>query len=196
MIYLIVLFFASPGAFDNKTESYSPLDKKNAVYELLRQKKYDAALSLASDRNLTGCIKFLKGDATEGIQDIKESAAKGNIFSCELFLLFNLKVEKEELVKYIEKELGIYGDSTFSFESSYIRYLVLPPESLYTGNKPSDSVLYPYIIFKSGLKDLEKDPEKTLKDFESLIEKYPNSVAAIVARNTLRAVKKKVEETK
>jgi hypothetical protein len=196
MIYLIVLFSASFEAFDNKIESYSSLDEKNAVFELLRKKKYDAALSIATDRNLIGCIKFIKGDVEEGIKDIEESAAKGNIFSCELFLLFNLKVEEEELVKYIEKELGVYGDSTFSFKSSYIRYLVLPPESLYAENKLPDSVLYPYIIFKSGIKNLAKNPEKTQKDFESLIEKYPNSVPAIVARNILRAVKNKAEEKK
>lgn len=196
MIYLIVLFSVSSEASDNNIKSYSPLDKKNMVFELLRQKKYDAALSLASDRNLIGCIKIIKGNVTEGIQDIKESAAKGNIFSCDLFLLFNLKVEEEELVDYIKKELKVYGDSTFSFESPYIRYLALPPESLYAGNKLSDSVLYPYIIFKSGIKNLEKNPEKAKKDFEILIENYPSSVPAVVARNTLRAVKKKVEEKK
>jgi hypothetical protein len=193
MIYLIVLFSV---ASDNNVRSYSYIDKKDVVFELLRQKKYDAALSLASDKNLIGCIKFIKGDVEEGIKDIKESAAKGNIFSCELFLLFNLEVEEDELVKYIEKELGVYGDSIFSFTSPYIRYLALPPESLYSENKLSDSVLYPYIIFKSGMKNLKKNPQKTQKDFESLIEKYPNSVPAIVARNILRAVKNKAEEKK
>ncbi len=193
MIYLIVLFSV---ASDNNIKSLSPIDKKNAVFELLRQKRYDAALSLASDRDLIGCIKIMKGDVTEGIEDIKESAAKGNIFSCDLFLLFNLKVEKEELADYIKKELKVYGDSTFSFESPYIRYLSLPPESLYAGNKLSDSVLYPYIIFKLGMKNLEKYPETAKKDFESLIANYPNSVPAFVARNTLRAVKSNVEEKK
>jgi hypothetical protein len=193
MIYLIVLFSVTSY---NNIKSYSPSAEKNVVFELLRQKKYDAALSLATDRNLIGCIKIIKGDITEGMEDIKESAAKGNVFSCNLFLLFNLKVEEKELVKYIEKELGIYGDSTFSFTSPYIRYLALPAESLYVENMPHDSVLYPYIIFKSGLKNLEKAPEKTQKDFERLIENYPNSVPAIVARNTLRALKNKVEEKK
>jgi hypothetical protein len=193
MIYLIVLFSVTS---DNKIKSYSPSDKKNAVFELLRQKKYDAALSLASDRNLIGCIKFMKGNVAEGIEDIKESAAKGNIFSCDLFLLFNLKVEKKDLANYIKKELKVYGDSTFSFESPYIRYLALPPESLYIGNNLSDSVLYSYIIFKSGIKNLEKNTETAKKDFENLIENYPNSVPAVVARNTLRAVKSKLEEKK
>jgi hypothetical protein len=191
MIYLILIFSV---ASDNNIKNHSPLDKKIKVFELLRQKKYDAALSLTSDKNLSGCIKIMKGDVTEGIEDIKESAAKGNIFPCDLFLLYNLKVEEEELADYIKKELKVYGDSTFSFESPYIRFLALPPESLYAGNKLPDSILFPYIIFKAGMKNLEKNPEMTKKDFESLIENYPGSVPAVVARNVLRAVKSKLEE--
>jgi hypothetical protein len=180
MIYLIMLFSVTP----------------ETVSELIREQKYDAALSVVSDKNLTGCIKILKGNIPEGIEDIRESAAKGNLFSLDLFLLFNLKVEEEELKNYIKKELRIYGDSSFSFISPYIRFLVLPPESLYVSNFSSDSVLYPYIIFKLGMENLEKNPENAEKYFKNLIENYPASIPAVVARNTLTAIKSKIEEKK
>lgn len=191
MIYLILLFSLNSNILDDKDiRKYSPEERENITIELIREKNYDAALSFSPNQNLTGCIKILKNEVTEGIEDIKESAAKGNIFSLDLYLLFNLNVSETDIKKYIRNELTIYPDSTFSYESPYVRYLVLPPDSLYNQNIPTDSVLYPYILFKSGMLNMEKNPKETKKYFEMLIDKYPNSLPAIIARNTMRALEK------
>ena len=191
MIYLILLFSLNSNIFDGKDiKKYSPEERENITIELIRDKKYDEALSFSPNLNLTGCIKILKNEVTEGIEDIKESAAKGNIFSLDLYLLSNLDVSETDLKKYIRKELKIYPDSNFSYESPYIEYLVFHPDSLYNQNIPTDSVLYPYILFKSGMLNLEKNPKETKKYFEMLIDKYPNSLPAIIARNTMRAFEK------
>ncbi len=191
MIYLILLFSFNPKAFDIKDiERYSPHEREEITIELIRQKKYDTALSFSPDKNLTGCIKILKDELSEGMEDIKESATKGNIFSLDLYLLFNLKVSNTDLKNYIIKELKVFPDTSFSYQSPYIRYLALPAESLYVQNAPSDSVLYPYIILKVGMMSLGKNPEETKKYFRILIEDYPNSLPTILARNTMRALEK------
>jgi hypothetical protein len=197
MIYLMLLFSFDLKALDSKDiKKYSPEERKKITIELIRQKNYALALSFSPDQNLTGCIKILKDNLTEGIEDIKESAEKGNLFSCDLYLLFNLQVGGKDLKNYIKKELDVSEDSTFSFDSPYVRYLAFHPESLYVWNIPSDSVLYPYIIFKSGMIDIEKDPEKTKYYFEILVDNYPNSIPAAIARNTLNALEKKTETQK
>jgi hypothetical protein len=189
MIYLILLFSFNAKELDIKNiKKYSPEERKNITIELIRQEKYAYALSFSPNQNLTGCIKILKDNLSEGIEDIKESAAKGNIFSCDLFILYNLNVGEKDLKNYIRKELDVSEDSTFSFDSPYVRYLAFHPESLYVWNIPSDSVLYPYIIFKSGMSSIEKDPEKTKKYFKILIDNYPSSIPTIIARNTLGAL--------
>jgi hypothetical protein len=189
MIYLILLFSFNAKELDIKNiKKYSPEERKNITIELIRQEKYAYALSFSPNQNLTGCIKILKDNLSEGIEDIKESAAKGNIFSCDLFILYNLNVGEKDLKNYIRKELDVSEDSTFSFDSPYVRYLAFHPESLYVWNIPSDSVLYPYIIFKSGMSSIEKDPEKTKKYFKILTDNYPNSIPTIIARNTLGAL--------
>lgn len=191
MIYLTLLLSLNSNILDDKDiRKYSPEERENITIELIREENYDAALSFSPNLNLTGCIKILKNEVTEGIEDIKESAAKGNIFSLDLYLLFNLNVSEADLKKYIRNELTIYPDSTFSYESPYVRYLVFPPDSLYNHNIPTDSVLYPYILFKSGMLNMEKNPKETKKYFEMLIDKYPNSLPAIIARNTMRALEK------
>ncbi len=197
MIYLILLLSVNANVLDGKdVGKYSPEERRNIAIELVRKHEYDIALSLAPDQNLAGCIKILKGDTREGIEDIKESAAKGNIFSCDLYVLYKLEVEQKELTYYIRNELKIYGDSTVSFESPYLKYLALDPESLYAQNLSSDSLVRPYIIFKSGMVNSEKYPEKAKPYFEKLIESYPGSVPAIVARNILRAIERKIEKSK
>jgi len=191
MIYLILLFLLNSKTLDSKDiKNYSPEERRKITVELIRQKKYDAALSFSPNQNLTGCIKILKDKVTEGIEDIKESTAKGNIFSLDLYILFNLNVSKADLKNYIRSELKIYPDSTFSYQSPFVRYLTFQPESLYTQNLPSDSVLYPFIIFKSGMVNIEKDPKETKKYFKILIDNYPNSLPTIIARNTLGALEK------
>lgn len=191
MIYLILLLSTNTGDLDSKDiEKYTPLERRKITVELIRQKKYDHALSFSPDQNLTGCIKILKGNLTEGLEDIKESALRGNIFSCDLYILSNLQAGEKDLREYIIKELGISKDTTFSFQSPYVRYLAFHPESLYVRNIPADSALYPYIIFKSGMVNIEKNPEKAKIYFKILIDNYPLSLPTIIARNTMRALEK------
>ncbi len=192
MIYLILLLSFELKSLDNKDiKKYSPEQKRDISVELIKEKEYNLALSFAPDKNLTGCIKILKGDLSDGIEDIKESAAKGNIFSCNVYILFNLQTGEKDLKNYIKNGLKLSSDTTFSYESPFARYLASHPESLYIQNIPSDSLLYPYILFKSGMINIEQKPEKAEKYFKILLENYPNSLPAIIARNTIRALKKK-----
>ena len=191
MIYLILLLSINPSNLDIKDiKKYTPEERRKITIELIRQKNYETALSVSPNQNLTGCIKILKGNLTEGIEDIKESALRGNIFSLDLFILSNLQVGEKDLKEYIRKELEISEDTTFSYQSPYIRYLAIPAESLYVRSIPADSILYPYIIFKSGMINMEKNPEKTKMYFKILIDNYPNSLPTIIARNTMRALEK------
>jgi len=192
MIYLILLLSLELKSLDNKDiKKYSPEQRRDISVELIKEKEYDIALSFAPDKNLTGCIKILKGDLSGGIEDIKESAVKGNIFSCNVYILFNLQTGEKDLKNYIKNELKLSLDTTFSYESPFARYLTSNPESLYIQNIPSDSLLYPYILLKSELINIEKKPEKAEKYFKILLNNYPNSLPAIIARNTIRALKKK-----
>jgi hypothetical protein len=191
MIYFILIFLFNSTHQDSKDiKNYSPEERRKITVELIRQKKYDYALSFSPDQNLTGCIKILNDQIPEGSEDIKESAAKGNIFSLDLYILLNLNVDGASLKNYIRSELKIYPDSNFSYQSPFVRYLTCHPESLYIQNIPADSVIYPYIIFKSGMVNLEKDPKKTRNYFKILIDNYPNSLPSIIARNTLGAFEK------
>lgn len=191
MIYLILPFlFAVKDLNSKDIKKLSPEERRKITTELIRQKNYDAALSFSPDQNLTGCIKILKDNLSEGIEDIKESTLRGNIFSLDLFILFHLNVDKADLKNYIRNELSVFPDSTFSYLSPFVRYLTFQPESLYAQNIPSDSVLLPYIIFKSGMVNLEKKPKETRKYFKILIDNYPNSLPTIIARNTLSSLEK------
>ena len=191
MIYFILIFLFNSKTSDSKDiKKYSPEERRKITIELIRQKKYDAALTFSADQNLTGCIKILNDNLPEGIEDIKESALRGNIFSLDLYILLNLNVDGASLKNYIRNELKINPDSNFSYQSPFVRYLTCHPESLYIKNIPADSVIYPYIIFKSGMVNLEKDPKKTRNYFKILIDNYPNSLPAIIARNMLGALEK------
>jgi hypothetical protein len=192
MIYLLFLLSVNTSKSDIKDiKKYSPEERRTITIDLIRERNYEKALAFAPDQNLLGCIKFLQGDIYDGIEHIKESAAKGNIFSCDLFILFNLEIEKEELVKYIEQELKIYGDSTFSFETPYLQYLTLTSTASALKNNHTDSIVEPYFLFKSGTFYSGKNPVKAKIYFEKLVNNYPGSVPAIVARNILRVMEEK-----
>jgi hypothetical protein len=195
MIYLLLLIsvnISKSGIKDIK--KYSPEERRTITIDFIREQNYEKALAFAPDQNLLGCIKFLQGDVYDGIEHIKESAAKGNIFSCDLFLLFNLEIEEEELVKYIEQELKIYEDSIFSFESPYLQYLTLTSTASDFKNNHTDSIVEPYFLFKSGAFSSEIHTDKAKLYFEKLVNNYPGSVPAIVARNLLRMIEEKKKE--
>lgn len=192
MIYLIIILSLNLNSLNIKDiKKYSPEQRREITIELIQRKKYDMALTFAPDKNLTGCIKILKGNSSEGIEDIRESAEKGNLFSCDLYILFNLQTEEKDLQTYIKRELKLVPDSTLSYKSPFARYLASDPESLYIQNIPSDSALNPYILFKSGMRNIEKEPEKAEIYFKILLNDYPNSIPAIIARNAIRTLKKK-----
>lgn len=189
MIYLILIFSVNISTIDSTDEKkYSPQERRAITIDLIREKNYETALSFAPDQNLIGCIKILKGDIYDGIEHIKESAAKGNIFSCDLFILFNLEIKEEEFKKYIEKQLNIYTDSTFTFESQYLQYLTLTLEMPSSKKTFTDSIIEPFFLFKSGMLASEKQPEKEKLYLEELVNSHPESVPAIVARNILRII--------
>lgn len=190
MIYLIFILSLDINSLNSKDiKEYSAEQRREITIELIQRKKYDMALTFAPDKNLTGCIKILKGNLSEGIEDIRESTEKGDLFSCDIYILFNLQTGEKDLQNYIKRELNILPDTTLTYQSPFSRYLALQPESLYVQNLSSDSVLQPYILFKSGMINIEKEPEKTEKYFKILLDNYPNSLPAIIARNTIRALK-------
>lgn len=196
IVFSLLLLSVSASTIDiNDAKKYSPEERRNIAIDLIGEKKYEEALYFAQGKNLTGCIKILKGDIIDGMEDIEESAAKGNVFSCNLFVLYKLEVEQREIKTYIKRELEI-ADSTYSFESPYLRYLALDPENLYVQNSSSDSLMRPYIIFKLGMLYVEKNPEKASEYFGELIENYPGSAPAIVVRNMIRVIENKTERDK
>ena len=192
MIYLILILSINFNSLNTKDiKKYSPEKRREITIKLIQMNKYDMALTFAPDKNLTGCIKILKGDITEGVEDIRESAEKGNLFSCDLYILFNLQTGEKDLQNYIKKELKILPDTVLSFQSPFTRYLTLHPECLYVNNIPTDSILNPYILFEAGIINIDREPKKAEMYFEILLDNYPNSLPAIIARNTIRALKKK-----
>ncbi len=194
IVFFLLLLSINASTIDIKdTKKYLPKERRNIAIKLIGERKYEEALSYAQDKDLSGCIKILRGNLIEGMEDIEESAAKGNIFSCNLFVLYKLEVEQEEISAYVRREFKI-ADSAYSFESPYLKYLVADPEILYIQNYSSDSLIRPYIIFKLGMLEVERKPERARKYLGELIEKYPVSVPAIVARNILRAIGDKIEK--
>jgi len=192
MIYLIFIISLEFNSFDSEDiQKLSPEQRREITAELIRKEEYDIALTFAPDKNLSGCVKILKGAISEGIEDIRESAKKGDLFSCDLYILFNLQTGEKDLQNYIKRELKLLPDTTFSYESPFARYLASNPESLYVQNIPSDSILNPYILFKSGMINVEKESEKATMYFKILLNNYPNSLPAIIARNTIRTLENK-----
>ncbi len=192
MIYLILILSLNFNSLNTKDiKKYSPEKRREITIKLIQMNKYDMALTFAPDKNLTGCIKILKGAIAEGVEDIRDSAEKGNLFSCDLYILFNLQTGEKDLQNYIKRELDILPDTVLSYRSPFTRYLTLHPESLYVNNIPSDSVLSPYILFKAGIINTAKEPKKAEMYFRILLDNYPNSIPAIITRNSIRAFQKK-----
>ena len=80
MIYLILLFSFNAKNLDIKDiKKYSPEERRKITIELIRQEKYDTALSFSPNQNLTGCIKILKDNLSEGIEDINVISSKNDI---------------------------------------------------------------------------------------------------------------------
>lgn len=193
-MYFILILSFNINALDVKdARKYSPDERRIITINLIREKEYDMALSFAPDKNLLGCIKILQGNFLDGIEYIKESALKGEIFSCDLFILFNLKVEEKELVKYIEKRLEVYEDSVFSFKSPYLSYLTEDFNIGEIQNSYADSIVKPYIIYRSGIILPDEHPEK--KGYlERLLDSFPGSIPAVVARNIVGVFEKENED--
>jgi len=190
MIYLFFLLSLDIKSSEIKdVQKLSPEQRRDITIELIKEKEYDLALSFAPDPNLTGCVKILKGNLSEGIEDLKEAASKGNIFSCDVYILFNLEAGETDIKNYVEKELKLAPDTIYSYESPFARFLASHPESLYTRSIPSYSMLYSYILFESGMINIEKEPGKAKEYFKILLENYPNSIPAIIARNIIGIIK-------
>jgi hypothetical protein len=159
-------------------------EKKEILIDLLKEEKYKEALSLSDDLAVIGRIKILQGKTFDGLLDIEESALKGNVASCNLFLLSKMGVPLNDLKAFIKMDFGV--DTTTTLSSPYTKYLVLTLESLEVELSHTDSLLAPFVVFQLGLKNIDKKEEKAKEYFQILLKEYPKSVPAIIARNLIR----------
>ena len=193
MIYLLILFTIAQQDVIEKKEirqfQISIEESRKNIIELLGKDKYEEALAITNDPGMKGRIKILQGKTFEGLLDIEESAMKGDVESCNLFLLSKMGVGNSDIKVYIKMELGI--DSTLSLSSPYTEYITCPPESLLENLGEIDSLLAPFIIFRVGQIKLENSTEEAKDYFNRLIDEYPKSIPAIIARNLIRVIQEK-----
>lgn len=185
MIYLFILLTITQNVKDRKElQRLRAEEKKEILIDLLKEEKYKEALSLSDDLAIIGRIKILQGKTFDGLLDIEESALKGNVASCNLFLLLKMGVPLNDLKAFIKTDFGV--DTTTTLSSPYTKYLVLTLESLEVELSHTDSLLAPFLVFQLGLKNIDKKEEKAKEYFQILLKEYPKSVPAIIARNLIR----------
>lgn len=185
MIYLFILLTITQNVKDRKElQRLRAEEKKEILIDLLKEEKYKEALSLSDDLAVIGRIKILQGKTFDGLLDIEESALKGNVASCNLFLLSKMEVPLNDLKAFIKMDFGV--DTTTTLSSPYTKYLVLTLESLEVELSHTDSLLAPFVVFQLGLKNIDKKEEKAKEYFQILLKEYPKSVPAIIARNLIR----------
>ena len=185
MIYLFILLTITQNVKDRKElQRLRAEEKKEILIDLLKEEKYKEALSLSDDLAVIGRIKILQGKTFDGLLDIEESALKGNVASCNLFLLSKMGVPLNDLKASIKMDFGV--DTTTTLSSPYTKYLVLTLESLKVELSHPDSLLTPFVVFQLGLKNIDKKEEKAKEYFQILLKEYPKSVPAIIARNLIR----------
>lgn len=185
MIYLFILLTITQNVKDRKElQRLRAEEKKEILIDLLKEEKYEEALSLSDDLAVIGRIKILQGKTFDGLLDIEESALKGNVASCNLFLLSKMEVPLNDLKAFIKMDFGI--DTTITLSSPYTKYLVLTLESLEVELSHPDSLLTPFVVFQLGLKNIDNKEEKAKEYFQILLKEYPKSVPAIIARNLIR----------
>ncbi|MBA7624117.1 hypothetical protein ES703_31521 [subsurface metagenome] len=185
MIYLFILLTITQNVKDSKElQRLRVEEKKEILIDLLKEEKYKEALSLSDDLAVIGRIKILQGKTFDGLLDIEESALKGNVASCNLFLLSKMEVPLNDLKAFIKMDFGV--DTATTLSSPYTKYLVLTLESLEVELSHTDSLLAPFVVFQLGLKNIDKKEEKAKEYFQILLKEYPKSVPAIIARNLIR----------
>ena len=185
MIYLFILLTITQNVKDRKElQRLRAEEKKEILIDLLKEEKYKEALSLSDDLAVIGRIKILQGKTFDGLLDIEEAALKGNVASCNLFLLSKMEVPLNDLKAFIKMDFGV--DTTTTLSSPYTKYLVLTLESLEVELSHPDSLLTPFVVFQLGLKNIDKKEEKAKEYFQILLKEYPKSVPAIIARNLIR----------
>ncbi|MCK4321911.1 hypothetical protein KAX08_05280 [candidate division WOR-3 bacterium] len=185
MIYLFILLTITQNVKDRKElQRLRAEEKKEILIDLLKEEKYEEALFLSDDLAVMGRIKILQGKTFDGLLDIEESALKGNVASCNLFLLSKMEVPLNDLKAFIKMDFGV--DTTTTLSSPYTKYLVLTLESLEVELSHPDSLLTPFVVFQLGLKNIDKKEEKAKEYFQILLKEYPKSVPAIIARNLIR----------
>ena len=185
MIYLFILLTITQNVKDRKElQRLRAEEKKEILIDLLKEEKYEEALFLSDDLAVMGRIKILQGKTFAGLLDIEESALKGNVASCNLFLLSKMEVPLNDLKAFIKMDFGV--DTTTTLSSPYTKYLVLTLESLEVELSHTDSLLAPFVVFQLGLKNIDKKEEKAKEYFQILLKEYPKSVPAIIARNLIR----------
>jgi len=195
MTCLLILLLSAQNLINEKMiQKLSPEKKMEMVVRLVKDGKYEEALSLCNDPGLRGRVKILKGETFEGLLDVKESAMKGDVGSCNLFLLSKMGSPDEDIKAFIKREYGI--DSNASVSSPYSAYLIFPAESLSAESSTPDSLLTPFILLRKGLINIDENPEEAKDYFSCLITAYPKSIPAIIARDLIRVVEEKISRQK
>ncbi|MCK4528761.1 tetratricopeptide repeat protein [candidate division WOR-3 bacterium] len=187
MIYILLLLTTT----QNNTEirKITPLGNKEPVIRLIKEKKYEEALRMSKNPGIKGRIKILNNETFDGFLDIKRSALKGNIPSCNLFILSKMDVPLNDITLFIQREFQF--DSTTAVSSPYTEYLLYPLTGISNSLSGVDSLLVPFIIYRLGEINLKGSPEKAKEYFNQLIREYPKSIPAIIARNLIRVIKEK-----
>lgn len=181
----ILIFIIITQTFEHKKSAQSLIENgKKIISTLLSEERFEEALKITDDPAISGRIKILQGKTFEGLQDIEKSALKGDVASTNIFILSKMYVPLDELKSFIKLELGI--DTNVILNSQYSKYLLYSPESLEVHLSQSDSTIAPFIIFMLGGRNLEKNPKKAKEYYDVLLEEYPGSIPAIVARNLIR----------
>ena len=187
MSYLLIFIIITQTVeYKESAKSLIENENKKIISILLSEGRFEEALKITDDPAISGRIKILQGKTFEGLQDIEKSALKGDVASTNIFLLSKMYVPLDELKSFIKLEFDI--DTNIILNSQYSKYLLYSPESLEVNLSKSDSTIAPFIIFLLGQKNSEKNPHKAKEYYEILLEEYPGSVPAIVARNLIRVL--------
>lgn len=166
----------------------TPGAKIDTILKYTFKGEYDKALALNPPDSLSGKIMILKGDFGNGFEKIKKSALKGNVLDCVLFVLSKMDVKKDDIAAFIRVEMDM--DTTINTDSPYIQYLSGKLMEEKDSVMKADTVLYPFVLFNKGFRELEESPVDSKKYLSELLSSYPNSIPAIIARNILRLTEK------
>lgn len=184
---LVLFLFFTTGKKNIDFKNLKPEARRIYILNLVKEEKYDSALSISGNTELHSYIQILNGNTDEGLMDIKDRAKKGGITACQVFLLLKSGTTEEDVKSFIKFSLGI--DTTVQFSSGYPELLLFPEDTISVDTLNSDSTLVPYSLFIEGIEYLETEKKKAADIFKRLIERFPNSIPSIITRNLMSLIK-------